>query len=144
MLAILLATGLIWLKSSYGKFASGNFVQNLGGTLEKFASKNPYPWEKSFLNQVALPNASFLGTLVLWGEAFAALALTLVSLSLLLKVKTPDFARIILVLGLLVGVILNLIFFLAAGWTSPSTESVNLIMLAIQAIAVVSILRQKA
>lgn len=124
---ILLANGLIWLRSSYGKFASGNFVQGLGGTLERFASKNPYSWYKDFLQNVAIPNSQTIGMVVLWGEAFVALAIVG---GAVFKMKR------VLILGLLGGAVLNVLFWLAAGWTSPSTDSLNLLMLVIELVGI--------
>jgi len=137
---IILLNGLLWAKSSYGKFVSGNFVDNLGKTLTAFASKNPYPWYKDFLNNVAIPNSQIFGTLTLYGEAFAALTLTFIPLYLFFK-PANQILRLLLILGLLTGAFLNLIFWLAAGWTSPSTDSLNLVMLGVQVIALFAILK---
>lgn len=134
--------GIIWIRSSFGKLTSGNFVQNLGGTLEKFASKNPHLWWKSFLADVAVPNSAVFGNLVLWGEVFVALSITLVCLGLLLNIKMHKTANLALNLGLVGGFLMNLTFYFASGWISPSTESLNLLMMVIQAVGLVYILRE--
>lgn len=120
---ILLVNSLVWLRSSYGKFAGGNFVQNLGSTLTAFSSKNPYPWFKGLLQNVAIPNFQVVGTAILWGELFVALAII---------GGVVSRKKWLLIPGLLGGAVLNGLFWLAAGWTSPSTDSLNLLMLMIE------------
>lgn len=141
LLLIIIANGLIWARSSYGKFTSADFVGGLGTTLEKFASKNPYPFYKDFLQNFAIPNSQIFGFLTLYAEAFAAITLTLISLYLLFK-SGNKLALILLSLGLLTGAFLNLIFYFAAGWTSSSTESLNLLMLVVQTISLIYIFKR--
>lgn len=128
---IFLVCGYIFAKSGYQKLLSGSFPQSLGATLEKFASKNPYPPVKDFLNQMAIPNSYIFGLLTMWGEIFAGVAIVLSSLYLVFR-KEHKFAYLLLAAGLFVGAFLNLNFWLSAGWTSPSTESLNLLMFIIQ------------
>lgn len=137
---IIALNGFIWLRSSYGKFTAGNFPDNLGKTLGAFASKNPYPFYKDFLNNVAIPNSQLFGSLTLYGEAFAALTLTFLPIYLLFNPASKAI-RYLLALGLLTGAFLNLIFYFAAGWTSPSTDSLNLLMFGIQIISLFAILK---
>lgn len=133
---ILLAIGLVWLKSSYGKLTEGTFVQTLGGTLSKIAPKNPYPWYKDFLTSVAIPNSKLFGTLVLTGEFLSAVLITAGALGLLLSPRPHKLLSKALVAGLLSGAFLNITFWLGFGYTSPSTDSLNLLMAAIQLIGV--------
>lgn len=133
ILLIILADGLLWLKSSSGKFSSGNFVDSLGGTLKKFSSNNPYPWFKSFLDGVAIPNSGLFGTLILYGELLVAISIVVGSLYLLTQRLNKSVASL-LALGLVGAAFLNLIFYFAAGWTSPSTEEVNLMMLSVEVV----------
>lgn len=128
----LLMVGLVWLRSSFGKFTSGNFEGGLGKILEKFASNNPYPGVKEFLTQIAIPNSQTFAMLVLWGELLVALSVIMATLSLLFNWGKPQILAMLLLGGLTGGMLLNLVFWLAAGWTSPSTDTVNLLMLAIQ------------
>ncbi len=132
-LLFVLAIGLLWLKSSYGKLTGGVFVDGLGKTLTMFASKNPYPWYKDFLTQIAIPNSKTFGLLTMWGEFFAAVSITISSI-ILIATRGNKLIKAILLLGLLGGAFLNAIFWLAAGWTSASTESLNLLMLILQVI----------
>lgn len=132
LLTILALIGLLWLRSSWGKISGGEFVNALGPTLQKFAAKNPYPAYKSLLENFAIPNALSIAPLVMWGEFFAGLAMVGGSLYLLLNERKNRLVVQVLLLGLLVAALLNVMFYLAAGWTSPSTDSVNLAMLAVE------------
>ncbi|MBI2600256.1 hypothetical protein HYW43_05050 [Candidatus Daviesbacteria bacterium] len=136
LILILLAHGLIWLRSSYGKLYGGKFVDELGKTLAFFASKNPYPLVKDFLQNTAIPNSKLFGNLTMWGEFLSALAIILGASYLLIKKSWDNRAAIVLISGLLGGIFLNMVFWLSAGWMSPSTESVNLIMFITQLIGV--------
>lgn len=141
ILFIFLVFGLEFLKSSYGKIVGGKFVATLSPTLKKFASENPNAWYKDFLNGSAIPNSQTLGNLVMWGELLSGIAMVVGSLYLLFTKGKGRAAQIILVLGLMGGAFLNLNFYFAAGWTSPSTEGINLLMLVIEAVGVVIFVR---
>lgn len=144
LLLVLLSVGLLWLKSSYGKFTSGTFVSNLGQTLSKASANNPYPFFKQFLANVAIPNSQIFGTLVLWGEALCAVAITVGSVILLLNPNANKLAVLGLVAGLAVGLLLNIVFWLGFGSTSSSTESLNLLMAVIEVIGIFALIRQLA
>lgn len=131
MLLILLTIGFIWAKSSYGKITGGKFVQTLSQTLGKFASANPYPFFKQFLEQVAIPNSQIFGLLTIWGELFSALAIVTGTVLLVLG-KKSKLTKLLLVLGLISAAFLNAIFWFASGWTSSSTDSLNLLMFLIE------------
>ena len=137
LLYIFVALGLIWLKSSWGKLSGGDFVGSLGSTLTRFASQNPYPWYKDFLTSFAIPNSQVFGQLVLWGELLVALGLILIPLYLIFQKKSSRTAYLLLAVSFFGAVLLSVSFWLAAGWTSPSTESVNLLMLLIEAIGLI-------
>lgn len=144
LLLILLTIGLLWLKSSLGKFASGNFVSNLGTSLTKAADKNPYPFFKEFLTSVAIPNSQIFGFLVSWGEFLSAVAITLGAGMLLVNPKANKPASLILILGLFGGAFLNIIFWFGFGYTSPSTDSLNLLMATVEVIGIIFVLKQYA
>lgn len=133
---IFASLGFIFLRSSYGKFSGGTFVSTLGDTLTKLASKNPYPWYKDFLLNTAIPNSNMFGVLTMWGELFSGITLVCLSLYLLVQKKSTKLIYMLLCGGFIVGAFLNLIFWLAAGYTSPSTESLNLVMFLVQVIGV--------
>lgn len=132
--SIFLVLGFVFLRSSYGKITGGEFVNNLGATLEKFAGKNPYPWFKSFLTDVAIPNSQLFGSLTMWGELLAGLSLFVFSAFLIINPKTNKLVYLGLATGLAGGMFLNGIFWLAAGYTSPSTDGLNLVMFLVEAV----------
>lgn len=140
---VLLTLSFIWLRSSYGKLTGGTFVQNLGKTLEKFASDNPYPLFKGFLQDAAIPNSVIFGNLTMYGEVFAGAIILIVALYYLTNQKNSRVLNFLLFLGLLVGAFLNGIFWLAAGWTSPSTDGLNLLMFVIQVIGIIYLTKDK-
>lgn len=142
-LLILLAIGLLWLKSSYGKLAGGTFVNGLGKTLTAFASKNPHAWYKDYLNNSAIPNSTMLGNAIMYGELLSAIAIAGGAIFLLVK-STNKIAKIVLGFGLVGAFVMNLNFYFAAGHTSPSTESLNLLMLVIEAIAAFTVFKSAA
>lgn len=142
LLIILLAVGLVWLRSSLGKLTGGTFVQTLGETLSKVVPKNPYPWFRDFLTSVAIPNSQTFGTLVLTGEFLSAVLITVGALGLLLNPRPHKMLNRALIVGLLIGAFLNIIFWLGFGYTSPSTESLNLLMAAVEIIGLFFVLKQ--
>ena len=143
LLWVLLIISFIFLRSSYGKLVGNTFVQNLGKTLEKFASENPYPWFKGFLQGTAMPNSEIFGILTMYGEVFAGLAILITSFYYLANQKNSSLLNLLLLLGLLVGAFLNGIFWLAAGWTSTSTDGLNLLMFVLQVIGIIYLVRGK-
>lgn len=142
-LFVLLTIGLMWLRSSLGKITEGKFVDSLGTTLTKFAANNPYPLYKSFLEDIAIPNSKTFGLLTMWGEFFTALAITISVVYLLSTKKTGRTVKILLASGLIVGIFLNTVFWFASGWTSASTDSLNLLMIAVQSIALIFLIKAK-
>lgn len=128
---IFLVDGFIWLQSGVGKISSSKFVDGLAGTLTKFSGGNPYPWFKDFLTGMAIPNAWFIGWGVQLGEILAGVTALAAGVILLSGKKVGGIVRVALGVGFLAGAILNGLFWLAAAWTSPSTDSLNLIMAAV-------------
>lgn len=142
LLWVLLSLGLLWSKSSYGKLTGGTFVSSLGQTLSKVSDKNPYPWFKQFLTDVTIPNSQLFGNLVLWGELLAAASITAGALLLLLNPNVSKLVYLAVILGLAGGLILNIVFWFGFGYTSPSTDSINLLMAAIEIIGIFFLLKQ--
>lgn len=142
LLVIFLSIGLMWLRSSYSKFTSGNFASSLGGTLSKTVDKNPFPFFKQFLVNVAIPNSQIFGFMTQWGELLSALAIAVGALWLLIGVGSNKLAGVILLAGLVGGAFLNIIFWLGFGYTSISTDSLNLLMAIVQIVGIVVLLKQ--
>ncbi|MBI2022033.1 hypothetical protein HYS93_04125 [Candidatus Daviesbacteria bacterium] len=138
---ILLYDGFIFLQSGYGKITGGKFVEGLAAVLSKFASKNPYPWYKSFLEQVAIPNSNLFASLTMWGELLSGLAIVAGGLYLIFIRNVNKLILSIILLGLGGSIILNGTFWLAAGWTSPSVDSLNMLMLIIELVTFVIIFK---
>lgn len=144
LLWTLLALGLLWSKSSWGKLTGGTFVSGLGQTLSKVVDKNPYPFFKQFLTDVAIPNSVLFGNLTLWGEVLVALSITLGAILLLFNPNISKLVYLAVIAGLFGGLLLNVVFWFGFGYTSPSTDSVNLLMAAIEVIAIIALWRQMA
>ena len=137
LLFILLGIGLIWLKSGLGKLAMGNFADTLGGTLVKFMAKNPYPWFVDFINSWVLPSSSMWGLVVMTSEALAGILITFAALALMFVGGNEKRLVWALKVGIIIGFGLSLMFLLAAGWTSPSTDGLNQLMLVVEGIGVI-------
>jgi len=129
VLLIRLFLAFEWLNSGTGKIQSilTDPSAYFGGLSKVFAAvwtkTNPYPFMVDFLTNWAAPNAS---------TAVTAIAITevLVGLSLLLGILTR--------VGAFGGIVMNVIFYLAAGHTSPSTAGINLIMAGAQLAMIVA------
>lgn len=141
LLWVLLSVGLLWARSSYSKFTSGTFVTGLGETLSKVTPKNPYPVFKEFIASMVIPNSAIFGLLILWGEFLVAVSITVGTIILLLN-PINKLAALVVVAGLAGGLLLNVVFWLGFGWTSPSTDSINLLMGAIELIGIFVLLKQ--
>lgn len=98
-LFVYLSIGLVWLRSFYEKLVSGTFADTLGVVLTKFASKNPYPFYKTYLEKVVIPNAKVYGYVTMWGEFLTALALIGEVAYFLIKPEKNTFVAIILLFG---------------------------------------------
>lgn len=141
MLLIIAFLGLIYLRSGWGKISGGQFIAGLPETLSKFSSKNPYPWIQSFLKDTAIPNSVTFGFMTMWGELLVALALILSAAYILASNKNTTLTASILIFGLIGGMFLNAVFWFSAGWTSASTDSVNLVMFFVELVGVVYVLK---
>lgn len=130
-LMVMLVLGLVWARSSYAKITGGTFAASLGVVLEKTAPNNPYPFYKSFLYTLAIPNAEVFGYLTMIGEFLVAVSM-LVSIYLLFKNSRSKLANRLMIAGLWGGAFLNLNFWFAFSATSVSVDNLNLLMLALE------------
>lgn len=143
---LLTPLAFIWLRSSIGKITEGTFAQNLNLTFAHFAEKNPFPFYQELLSTTAIPNYQILGTIVMWTEFVTAVILSFSALLLIIKPKKIKPVLATLSIGLFLGIIMNINFWFASGWTSPSTDGLNLLMTTIQAILLgiaIHFIRQK-
>ncbi len=142
MLLALTAVGVIWLRSSLGKITSGEFVTSFGQTANSLAANNPYSFVKEIVVTKVMPNAEFWGMVIMGTELLVACILTLGTLYLLFMKGNRALITMILGCGLLIGIFLNLAFWLAAGHTSTATDSLNLLMIVIQVAGLLHLSKQ--
>ncbi|MBU1131750.1 hypothetical protein KKC32_00650 [Patescibacteria group bacterium] len=122
--------GYEWFFGGWEKIMGKKFVEELPGTLGFFASKNPCGWIKSFLEGFAINNASLIGYSVMWGELLIGIILVAAGLYFIFS-KKDVWLRIFVRLSVIAcvgGALMNGVFYLAAGWSSPSTSGINVIM----------------
>lgn len=125
---------LQWLMSGWGKFTSTEFMDGFVKTVTVFAAKTPFGFYADFLKGTVLPNAELFANLVRTGELLVGVALAAFGIYYLTQKKLDYAYRLLLVVALFAGVLLNLNFYLAAGWSSPSTAGINVLMGLIQVI----------
>lgn len=140
-LFMLLPSALVFLRSGFTKILEGKFPGILEGILKKFASDNPYPFYKSFLENTVIPNAKSVGTFIMWAELITALSIIIPVLYLLTQKQRNKIIELVLILGLILGIFLNVNFFLGGAWTSVSKEALNMIMIMSQAIGLVFVIK---
>jgi hypothetical protein len=125
-----------WLSAGWEKISAGQFVPNIGKSLSRFENGNPHEW---YVNSVLSSTKNYqvtFGMLVQWGELLAGIGL-FVALALYIFSKqqsSKNLARFIGITALLGGAFMNLNFYFAAGWTSPSTGGLNALMFWMQII----------
>ena len=117
-----------WLHSGWGKWAGPGFMDSISKTLEGFATKTPYKAYGAFLNSTAVTNADMFGNAIRLGEMGVGIALVISGVLLLTKKRLPSWAVALMVVAFLGGALMNLNFFMASGWSSPSTWGVNMVM----------------
>lgn len=111
--------GVVWIHAGIEKIISPEFFANFPKTIAYFASKNPNGFFIDFLSNFVAPNSAVFSRLVAYGEL-------LVGLGLLFGLLTNISAA--------VGLFLNIMFYLGAGWTSISTATLNVQMIVLQII----------
>lgn len=139
---VIIATQLVityeWIHGGLEKTFGGKFIASIGTTLSRFADGNPHALYVDSVLQAAQNSPQVFGQLVQWGELFTGIGLLLaIMLFYLAKAhQAKMLARCIAVTALLGGVIMNLNFYFAAGWLSPSTSGVNVLMFWVQIILI--------
>ncbi len=93
---------------------------------------------------MAIPNSQLFGTLVLWGELLSAVAITVGVILMLVNPHPNRFVSLVLVAGLTGGALLNVVFWLGFGYTSPSTDGLNLLMAVVQIVGLIFLMQQFA
>lgn len=125
-----------WLSGGIEKIHGGQFVSNIGKTLSRFETGNPHEWYVGSILHTAKNAPELFGQLVQWGELLAGIGLViaLVMYGLGKQTTLKSAARILALLSLLGGAFMNANFYYAAGWTSPSTGGLNLLMFLLQTV----------
>lgn len=137
---IFAVVGYVFLKSGFEKITGGKFVGSLSATLAKFAKDNPYGPVKSFLEDIAIPNSVVFGYLTQWGEFLTGVNLLVLSLWMYFSPKTAEKYAKLMILGFATGLLLNVVFWFSAGYTSSSTAGLNLVMGAINLVGLLTVL----
>ncbi|MBI3984064.1 hypothetical protein HY346_02080 [Candidatus Microgenomates bacterium] len=120
-----------WLKSAWGKFMAPDFMNGIDKTLSTFASKTPQRWYGDFLGSA---DATVFGNVTRFSELLVGLGLVFGTVYIWKRLTGPRIFKLVLPVALLGGALLNLNFYWAAGWSSPSTAGINLVMGSVQAI----------
>lgn len=120
-----------WLHSGWSKWATSGFMDNIDKTFGVFISKNPHFGYSVFLQDTVLPNAQIFGNIIRTSEMAVGIALLIAGVILLTKKQLPIVITWILSIALIGATIMNINFYLASGWSNPSTAGINLVMGAI-------------
>lgn len=119
-----------WVNGGWGKLQGETFVTGMTKTLTRFTDGNPHTWYVQTFLEMAKNRPEAFGQLVQWGELLVGVGLVIgvlsyaFSKSLTLKRWTTG----LVLFSLFVGAFMNANFYFAAGWTSPSTGGLNLLM----------------
>lgn len=131
--------GYEWIKAGWEKVSDPNFVGGMSQTLNVFAAKNPTGWYKDLLINVGVPNATFFGWLVGYGEFIVGITLVVAAaFYVFYPGKFDRISRYVVPIGSIVALIgaavLNANFWFAAGWLSVSTDGLNATMFLIEVV----------
>jgi thiosulfate dehydrogenase [quinone] large subunit len=96
---------------------------NFDEKLRRFASKNPFPWYKIFLERYLIPNSRPAGYFFVTAEVVLGAALVLGFLT---------------VPAAIIGALFNVNFRLVAGWQSPSNTPLNYLMIICKLLVIAS------
>ena len=113
-----LALSFIWLSAGLSKLFDRQFINNFPNTIGNFAKASHFYFYTDFLNQYVIPNSEVFAQLSVWGEILTGVAFL---------IGFP------MVLGALVGIFLNLNYFLIA--TQPPSQFLNILMIFSQLVA---------
>lgn len=129
LIFVQLIIGYEWFSSGLSKvmMSHAESLAEILASLSKFASQNPYSFYKSFLLVYAIPSGELFSWLIPWGE-FLAGATLIVSAGLLLLGFYHKLLRMVSLFALVGLIFMNINFWFAAGWLSPSTAGLNLVL----------------
>lgn len=129
-----------WLSAGWEKVNAGQFVPNISKTLDHFENGNPHEWYIASILALAKSHPVTFGMLIQWGELLVGIGLVaaLVFYTFCQQQSFKSLARFIAGPALLGGAFMNLNFYLAAGWTSPSTGGLNMLMFLVEVILLIA------
>lgn len=127
-----------WISGGLGKMYGGQFVSTIEKTLGRFENGNPYAWYVNSVLRIAKNSPEAFGQLVQWGELLAGIGVVVAILVYGLSTQSQwkNMARYAAIVSLLGGAFMNGNFYYAAGWTSPSTGGLNIVMFWIQVVLI--------
>jgi uncharacterized membrane protein YphA (DoxX/SURF4 family) len=127
-----------WISGGLGKIYEGQFVSTIGKTLSRFDNGNPHEWYAGSVLRIAKNSPEIFAQLVQWGELLAGIGVVVAILVYGLSTRSQwkNTARYVAILSLLGGAFMNANFYYAAGWTSPSTGGLNIVMFWIQVVLI--------
>ncbi len=135
LVGLQMTVAYVWWSAAYEKLSNPEFLSGMAKTLGYFASKNPFPTYKAFLENVATKHSVAFGTAVEWSQA--AVAFVLVAAAVELLTGRGDGAKrkafLASSLALAGGMLMNANFYFAAGWTGPGTKGMNVMLFWAQA-----------
>lgn len=134
---VIMFIGFIFFKAGFEKLINGNLPEELPGILSMFAKGNPNIIVKNYLNSFAIPNSFLLAYAVIFGELLTGLSLMSSAVYFILNKKKRKIVTLTFILGLFSAALMNLNYWLSSGWMSPSTYSLNLLMLGISLLGLV-------
>jgi len=123
LIFIRLIVGVEWFIAGLEKLIDPTYVSGMAGTLGFFASGNPNAWYVNLINNSFIPNAELFAWLVSIGELLIGIALIF---------------GILVNISAIVSFFLNLNFYFAAAWISPSTQSINWVLMILGLIILLS------
>jgi uncharacterized membrane protein YphA (DoxX/SURF4 family) len=133
---IMLILSYEWLAAAWEKFSKPDFMNTIAPTMQMFAMKTPHANYANFLNSIVIPNASLFGNLVRFSEFVVGLGLLAGAFVAMRTGKPTKKAEMAMVVVLVIGLVLNVNFYLAAGWTGVSTAELNKVMAALELVLI--------
>lgn len=136
LLGIQVVVGYAWASAGAQKIADPRFLIDMPRMLGSIAMRNPFGWYRDLLIDVGVKYAQFFGSVIAWGQLFTGLALAGAAV-LLIYAKNERQWRLALlasVIACAAGMLMNANFYVAAGWTDPTIEGMNVLMFWAQAL----------
>jgi hypothetical protein len=135
LVGVQMAVAYAWWSAAYEKLSNPEFLSGMGKTLGYFASKNPFPWYKAFLENVAMKHSAAFGAAVEWSQAAIVFVLVAAAVETFWGKDEGAKRKALLAssAALAGGMLMNANFYLAAGWTGPGTKGMNVVLFWTQA-----------